>query len=472
MTRPSLRELHVSARVDEAAVATRILAHELGSVEGSLTRSRERLRALKLERHDQRELVGQTLQMALAGCQGRVREVEEELARQQHESAESIAQLEQELALERRMRAMENNRDDDSTGGQQGGSFRQAMAPKRTSPLVKRAGSEIRRIAELENELQAMHVKVDMQKKEIEALHAAAADGTGRMRADSEASAQVVSARVGGMRDIESARPPRALRARADATTLAHAHTPPRASAPRLPPCRADAIAVQQREFKLRIAELERDSAATISGLEERLRSLQGELAEARASIGAKEGEIVACERAADTARSQLSEAEAVLERRESDVKQLTSQLQVCILELKHLSEKSREAHSHQRHVLGGAYDAAAAVERRLTAEMSRPPIWRRDAAAALRHSPTEQRQQLRAFGGTAAAGGENGGAGPGGSGSAGSSMHGAARFGRDSDGAASPSTPADAVARREGSAAIGATRSRSAGASQGTWTL
>jgi len=199
--------LHVSARVDEAAVAAGILAHELGLVEGALTRSRERLRAFKLERREQRELVGQTLQMALAGCQGRVQEVEEELVRQQQESGESIAQLEQELAHERRLRAMEASREDDGSGAP---SRYNAAGPKRASPLAKRAGSETRRIAELENELQAMHVKVDMQNKEIEKLHAAAlaSDGSvgGSKQGGSDTNEQVVNARVGGMKDIESAR--------------------------------------------------------------------------------------------------------------------------------------------------------------------------------------------------------------------------------------------------------------------------
>jgi chromosome segregation ATPase len=97
---------------------------------------------------------------------------------------------------------------------------------------------------------------------------------------------------------------------------------------------------VQQEEYKTMIGELE-----------EHVRALEAELQGARRAISSKEGIIDAVEHEAGAARSQLMQTESVLERKNEDVVQLTSQLQVCILELKALSEKSREAQSRQRNV-------------------------------------------------------------------------------------------------------------------------
>lgn len=103
-----------------------------------------------------------------------------------------------------------------------------------------------------------------------------------------------------------------------------------------------------------------------IEELENHARLLGGGLAEARAELGAKDGLIAAVEHEADAARSQLLQAEGALERRSGDVAQLTSQLQLCILELKTLSEKSREVHGKQRAVFDGARNGAGGRAQRL----------------------------------------------------------------------------------------------------------
>jgi hypothetical protein len=213
--------------LNEVCVAT--LTHELGLLEGALTRSRERVRSFKQERKGQRAMIGQTLQMALAGCQGRVLELEADLDLTRQEAAERIAQLEQELNRDKRTRATDKaktgvgadgNDDDGALSIGSLGSARAAASQSgrlgRLSPRQKRAGSESRRIIELENELGAMHLKVDSQQAEIEKLRAG-------LSSPPEANETERASR--GMRDIESASPPRrnlrrAARRRARAATL------------------------------------------------------------------------------------------------------------------------------------------------------------------------------------------------------------------------------------------------------------
>jgi chromosome segregation ATPase len=120
---------------------------------------------------------------------------------------------------------------------------------------------------------------------------------------------------------------------------------------------RADAIKVQQQMYKVMIDELEEQARAHA----ERSQELDGQLAAAQRELGDKDGLIAAVEHEAGAARSQLVETEATLERKNVDVAQLTGQLQVCILELKALSEKSREAQHKQRHVFDGAKALGAA---------------------------------------------------------------------------------------------------------------
>lgn len=98
-----------------------------------------------------------------------------------------------------------------------------------------------------------------------------------------------------------------------------------------------------------------------IEELEAAVRALEGRLARALRDLGSKEGVIAAVEHEAGAARSQLLEAEAVVERKNGDIAQLTSQLQLCILELKTLSEKSREVHSRQRTAFDGSGGAGGA---------------------------------------------------------------------------------------------------------------
>ncbi|KAG8467761.1 hypothetical protein KFE25_006813 [Diacronema lutheri] len=313
----------------EVEVGNAVLTNEIGLLEGALVRSRERIRSFKQERKGQRELIGQTLQMALAGCQGRVLELEAELDSLRHDAAERITQLEQELTRDKRVRATDQGRDDDGTisiGSLGSGKPTAGLSLRpAVSPSGRRAGSESRRIAELENELQAMHVKVDVQRKEIESLRtdAARAGGAGANAganagadagAGMGAGAHQEQRQEAGLRDIENA------------------------------------IRVQQEEYKAMIEELE---AA--------VRALEGRLARALRDLGSKEGVIAAVEHEAGAARSQLLEAEAVVERKNGDIAQLTSQLQLCILELKTLSEKSREVHSRQRTAFDGSGGAGGA---------------------------------------------------------------------------------------------------------------
>jgi hypothetical protein len=84
---PRMRATIIAGCLTELDVCTAVLANELGLLEGALARSRERVRSFKQERKDQRELIGQTLQMALAGCQGRVAELDAELEHVRQESA-------------------------------------------------------------------------------------------------------------------------------------------------------------------------------------------------------------------------------------------------------------------------------------------------------------------------------------------------------------------------------------------------
>ncbi|KAJ1632505.1 hypothetical protein T492DRAFT_988233 [Pavlovales sp. CCMP2436] len=298
---PRTRASVIAECLTEVDVRTAVLANELGLLEGALARSRERVRSFKQERKGQRELIGQTLQMALAGCQGRVAELDGELEHVRQESAERIAHLEQELTRDKRVRAVDNSKDDDGTlsiGSLGSGKLRATDVPRYASPPPRRPGSESRRITELENELTAMHVKVDTQQNEIELLRTAVAYAEAGAAGSERARPAV------GLRDIENA------------------------------------ISVQQEEYKTMISELE-----------EHVRSLESELVGARRALGSKDGVIAAVEHEAGAARSQLMQTEAVLERKQEDILQLTSQLQVCILELKALSEKSREAQSRQRNV-------------------------------------------------------------------------------------------------------------------------
>lgn len=346
----------------DAEVHVALLGNEIGLLEGALVRSRERVRSFKQERKGQRELIGQTLQMALAGCQGRVLELESELHFVRQDAAERIAQLEQELTRDKRVRASDLNKEDDGTlsigslgSGKPGLSLRtHGLSPGQN----KRAGSESRRITELENELQAMHVKVDVQQKEIESLRAGAASASAEAESGNPARLSGVP-----LKDIESARarvricalPNTALVVALSGCRVGEeevkegqgsaswdvqcAAAPPTSL---LPP-RADAIRVQQEEYK-----------AMIEELEGHVRLLESRLVLTQSELGSKEGMIAAVEHEAGAARSQLLETEAVLARKNGDVVQLTSQLQLCILELKTLSEKSREAHGKQRTAFDG----------------------------------------------------------------------------------------------------------------------
>lgn len=97
-------------------------------------------------------------------------------------------------------------------------------------------------------------------------------------------------------------------------------------------------------------------AGTAVEELEVELRDLRTRLATAEDRLEAKEDQLLKSQHDAGAVRSQLDRAEAVIAERDEDVTQLTSQLQVCILQLKSLSEASRAAHSHQRRAFDGIF--------------------------------------------------------------------------------------------------------------------